>query len=252
MGEYEGRRVVVTAGSRGIGRRVAEGFAAEGARLVIAARDPERIATAARELSEQSGREVYPFAGDLGTAAENRRLSEFVRERLGGLDVLVNGIGVFREVPYLELDDEAWERDIADNLGSVHYGCRYLGQLLRESGGGAIVNIGSINGWRADPNSVGYSAAKAGVLMLTKALAADLAPTGIRVNAVSPGMCPTDMTREVLEDPELGPVWEAKIPLGRAGRVDDMAACVLFLASDRAAYVTGANLVADGGLGVPI
>lgn len=252
MGEYEGRRVVVTAGSRGIGRQVAECFAAEGGRLVIAARDPQRIASVAADLSVSSDQEVFAFAGDLATARDNRRLSEFVRDRLGGLDVLVNAVGVFREIPYLDLDDETWERDIADNLSSVHFACRHLGELMRATGGGAIVNVGSINGWRADPHSVGYSAAKAAVLMLTKALAADLAPIGIRVNAVSPGMCLTDMTRGTLEDPVAGPIWEKKIPIGRAASVDDVASCVLFLASDRAAYVTGANLVVDGGLGVPI
>ena len=252
MGEFDGRRVVVTAASRGIGRRIAERFAAEGAHLVVAARDPDRIATVADELTRATSRAVHGFAGDLGRSEDNRRLADFARERLGGLDVLVNAVGVFREVPYHELDDETWERDIADNLGSVHFGCRYIGALMLDRGAGSIVNIASINGWRADPNSVGYSAAKAAVLMLTRALAADLAPARIRVNAVSPGMCLTDMTRAALEDPDAGAFWRGKIPLARAADVDEIASCVLFLAGDRAGYVTGANLVADGGLGVPI
>lgn len=252
MPEHPAPRVVVTAGSRGIGRRVAERFAAEGARLVIAAKDPDRIATVAKELSRASGTEVVPFAGDLATPEDNRELRDVAREHLGGADVLVNAVGVFREVNYFELEDAVWERNIAENLGSVHFACRYVGELLVEAGGGSIVNLGSINGWRADPNSAAYSAAKAAVVMLTKALAHDLASSRIRVNTVSPGMCLTDMTRSALEDPEAGPAWEEKIPLGRAASVDEVASCVLFLASEQAAYVTGTNLVVDGGLGIRI
>lgn len=244
MGRFDGKVVLVTGGASGIGAATARRFAAEGGRVFLG------------DLNEESGRAL---ARELGPAAAFAHLD--VREPdaidawtracvdcFGRLDVAVlnAGIGTYGKAP--DLDPKAWHEVIAVDLDAVFYGCRAAIPHLRRAGGGAIVTTASISGLFADYGLLAYNAAKAGVVNLTRAVAIDHAREGIRANAVCPGPVETPLARLLVEHPVMSGEYARNIPLGRVGRADEVAAAIAFLASDDAAYVTGAMLVVDGGL----
>jgi 3-oxoacyl-[acyl-carrier protein] reductase len=185
---------------------------------------------------------------DVTQPADVDRIAEAAGERLGGVDVLVNNAGGYASDPFLEMTRDQWDAMIDLNLTSVFLMCRRFAPMLVTEPGACIVNLGSINSFRAEPGGAHYSVAKAGVEMLTKSLAVELAPHRIRVNAVSPGMVYTDMTKDVFDSPDEASTWIAKIPAGRAGYPAEVAGVVAFLASDDAAYITGEVVEVNGGM----
>ena len=244
MGLLDGRRAVVTGGGHGIGRAVALRFAAEGARVAVLDRDGAAARETAREID---GLALEVDVGDADACGS--ALHRAARE-LGGLTTLVNnaGLGLLRPLEALEPKDV--ERILRVNLSSVVHATRAALPALRASGGGAIVNNASLSGVRPTPGEAIYAAAKAAVIAFTLATANECGPE-IRANAVSPGVIRTRMTEGLFQLPgAMAPVLEAT-PLRRAGTPEDVADVVLFLASDLARYVTGQNLVVDGGLGLP-
>jgi NAD(P)-dependent dehydrogenase (short-subunit alcohol dehydrogenase family) len=244
VGLLAGRRAVVTGGGHGIGRAVALRFAAEGARVAVLDRDGAAAEATAREVGGVA-LEVDVADADACDAALVRAARE-----LGGLTTLVcnAGLGLLRPVEALSARDV--ERILRVNLASVVHATRAAIPLLRASGGGAIVNNASLSGVRPTPGESIYAAAKAAVIAFTAATANECGPE-IRANVVSPGVVRTRMTEGLFQMPgALEPVLAAT-PLRRTGTPEDVADVVLFLASDLARFVTGQNLVVDGGLGLP-
>jgi NAD(P)-dependent dehydrogenase (short-subunit alcohol dehydrogenase family) len=244
MGLLDGRRALVTGGAHGIGRAVALRFAAEGARVAVLDRDGAAAEATARDCG---GLALEADASD--PAAVEAALARAARE-LGGLTTLVNnaGLGLLKPVERLEAKDV--DRVLRVNLASTIHATRAALPHLRAAGGGAIVNNASMSGVRPTPGESVYAAAKAAVIAFTLATANECGPD-VRANCVSPGVIRTRMTEGLFQLPgALDPVL-ASTPLRRTGSADDVADAILFLASDLARFVTGQNLVVDGGLGLP-
>jgi 3-oxoacyl-[acyl-carrier protein] reductase len=248
---FEGASVLVTGASRGLGASMAVAFASEGAAVVwlgYRARQSEAEATAARV--EQAGARAELLCFDVrspeAVAQAFERVAAAKQADRGTLDVLVNNAGISRDAHFPLLDEEAWHDVIETNLGGTARCCRAAVRAMWRARHGVIVNVASIAGPMASPGQASYAASKGGIVALTRTLAAELAPRGIRVNAVVPGLIDAGMTmhldRRVLE-PKL-----AEIALGRLGQADEVARAVLFLASEDASYVVGQALVVDGGL----
>lgn len=247
MGLLENKIALVTGGGGGIGSAITRAFAREGARVVVTDVDRAAGEACARQLREAGG-EVQFLAADAGDPADWERLTAAIRERYGRLDCACNNAGVSHPpLPLAELALEDWDRVLRVNLSSVFYGMRQQIPLMVEGGGGAIVNIASVLGVVTAPVAPAYSAAKHGVVGLTQSAAVDYASRGIRVNAVAPGFISTAMTAGLEADPAVGRRLRALHPLGRLGRPEEVAELVVWLCSERAAFVTGACYAVDGG-----
>ena len=239
------KRAIVTGGGRGIGREIGRRFAAEGAHVLLADIDGERAAAAAAEIAEAGGR-ADACAADLGAVAGADRLFETARASFDGrLDILINNAGIAHHGAFLELSLEDWERVLRNNLTSAFLCAQRAARVMAAHGdGGRIVNIGSISGQRGSYGRTAYGVAKAGLHQMTRIMAVELGPRNIAVNAIAPGPIDTGIT-------SFGPDQERRylerIPLERFGQAPDMAGAALFLASDDAAYVTGAVVNVDGG-----
>jgi NAD(P)-dependent dehydrogenase (short-subunit alcohol dehydrogenase family) len=252
---FGGRVAIVTGGGTGIGRAVAARLVAEGAMVVIAEVKPELGEAAAIEL-RRAGGHVRFIACDVSSSAEVQAMMDSVVREEGRLDVLVNNAGLPGPlVPIDQLDDTAWQRVIGVNLGGVFHCVKYATPALVASGRGAIVNIASTFGMIGAPHTPAYAASKGGVIALTRQLAVDLGPRGVRVNAVSPGYVDNDMdqrrTRMTAADAAANlaarQAAAALQPLGRQADTSEIAAAVAFLASDDASFMTGAIVPVDGG-----
>lgn len=249
---HAGRAVLVTGGGSGIGRATAARFAAEGAEHVtIVDRDEKRLARVAAEIEER-GAAATTVQVDLGEIAG---CDTAVREAVaaaGRIDVAVSNAAAWTQEPFLELKDESWLRVIAVNLtGSFAIGQRVARAMVEHGAGGVILYTASISSLGGSPQFAHYNATKAGIANLTKTMSLELVEHGIRVNCVSPG--PSDTQQSVdLVGQELMDTWREQgfpvVPMGRLGSPDDLAAAFSFLASDDASYITGINLVVDGGL----
>jgi len=232
--------VIVTGGTTGIGKAIAERFREEGADVVIAGRTVETGEAAAEELDCTFQR------CDVSEYAEVRALVEATTEEFGRLDVMVNNAGIGRTGTVEETSLDDWQDVLAVNLSGVMYGSRAALPHLRDSGG-CIVNVASIYGLVAGPGSAAYSAAKGGVVNLTREMAVDYASEGVRVNSVCPGFVETPMTDAFLDEEAFYEFVRNETPMGRVAQPEEMAGIVSFLASDDASYLTGANVPVDGG-----
>jgi NAD(P)-dependent dehydrogenase (short-subunit alcohol dehydrogenase family) len=243
---FEGRRVVVTGGASGIGRATAERLAEEGAILAIVDLTLEAAERAAAAIGG-AGR-VSAHALDVTDSPACARVLAAITERFEGrIDALVNSAGIIARGTLEETSDAQWQHVLATDLGSMFYVTRAALPGLRGAGGGAaVVNVASIAGSIGAVNAA-YAAAKGGVIALTRQLANELAADGIRVNAVSPGFTATPLN-QALRDAGSEGAWARRIPAGRFGRADEIAAACAFLASADASYVNGIDLVVDGGL----
>jgi NAD(P)-dependent dehydrogenase (short-subunit alcohol dehydrogenase family) len=259
-GRLAGRTAIVTgAGSVGPGwgngRAMAVVFAAEGANVYLIDRDKESLGVTAGQIREAGGRAETAIA-DVTVEADIAGFVAGCVDTFGGIDILVNNVGGSRSGGVAELAPEDWHRQLDVNLTSVYTACRHVVPIMRERGSGAIVNIASASGTRWTGSAqVGYAAAKAGVIQLSKVTAVQYAPDGIRVNTVVPGQLHTPMVEARLAGQRAGGDVEkllaqrrSRIPLGFLGDGRDTAYAALFLASDEARWVTGTEIVVDGGM----
>jgi glucose 1-dehydrogenase len=246
----EGRRALVTGGSSGIGRATALRLGEEGARVAVNYRsERERAdAEAVAVRIDPAGARAYAVQADVRVEAEVVRMVEECRERLGGLDLLVNNAGIESQAPTLEMSLEVWEEVLRTNLTGAFLCLREAGRLMAAERRGVIVNISSVHEFIPWPGYAHYCASKGGLKMLTQTVAREWAPLGIRVLAIAPGAIATPINSGFLDDPEARRRVEAEIPLGRLGQPEEIAAAVVWAASEEAAYVTGTTLVVDGGM----
>jgi len=243
----DGKVVWVTGASRGLGRAVAYAFAGAGASVLLSARSAPALDELAAEIQDAGG-DVEVVAGSVAEPAVIAKAAEAAGARWGRIDVLVNNAGIsptFARAEHTDLD--VW-RDVLDvNLTGPLLCCRAALPLMEAAGGGSIVNISSIHGTRAHERMVAYGASKGGLEMVTRTLAVEWAPRGIRVNAVAPGYLETDMTVGLREHDRWRASLLGRIPMGRFGRTDEVVGAVLYLASDWSRYVVGSTLFVDGG-----
>ncbi len=245
----QGKTALVTGGSRGIGLAIARALASHGAKVAIAARKPEGLAQAKAELAKM-GVEVETFVAHVGRPDEAARLVADVIARFGKLDVLVNNAATNPHFgPMVTADDKVFDKTFELNARSYFALARDVAQHLvaRNAKGGAIINVTSTQGILASPMMGIYGMTKAAVISLTKTLAAELGPSGIRVNAIAPGLVETRFAASLTADPELMKRWTDRAPLQRVGEPDEIAGAALYLASDASSYMTGQTLVIDGG-----
>ena len=240
---------LVTGAGSGIGYAIAERMAAEGARVCINYFGYEDEAKQlAQRLSEGNGKAIAVKA-DVSDRAQVQAMADQCVKELGGIDVLVNNAGIEKAVPFLDLDDDTWNRIVSVDLKGVFLCTQIAGRAMRDQGrGGAVVNISSIHEDFTFPGYTPYCAAKGGVRMLMRNVAVELAQYGIRCNNVAPGAIATPINTATLHDPEKMHELARIIPLGRMGKPEEVAAITAFLASDEASYVTGSTYYVDGGM----
>lgn len=248
-GAFAGRVVMCTGAAQGIGRAMLNAFAAQGARLALLDIDAEGLTSAQRELQrDYPGIETFCVTASVADDLQVAQAFDAVREHYGRIDVLLNNAGISMNRPSLELTPADWRRAIDIDLSGVFYCCQQAGRAMQASGGGVIINTASMYGIVAAPERAAYCAAKAGVVALSKSLAVEWAPLGIRVNALCPGYIRTALVDSLIERGALdADRVSARTPLGRLGTPEDVVAVACFLASDAAAFVTGHAMLADGG-----
>ncbi|MEU8362462.1 glucose 1-dehydrogenase [Nonomuraea sp. NPDC048882] len=244
-GRLAGRVAIVTGAAHGIGRAIAGGFAAEGAAVVIADLDGAAAEKAAAEVVAAGGTAVG-LGADVGRAADVDRLFDATLSAHGALDILVNNAGdVTVQRHFLDSDEEWWDHFLDTNLKSQYLCGRRAAAVMAPRRAGSIINMSSGGATRAHRGMVAYDASKGGVEGLTRSMALDLGPYGIRVNALVPGLI---ATRPAHFEPEARRLRDETVPLGRGGVAEDLVGPAVFLAGDESAYVTGATLVVDGGV----
>lgn len=246
MDRLRGNVAIVTGAGRGIGRAIALRFAREGAKVAVVDIRGELAEQTARQISQEGG-EGLPLHADVALNDEVNRFATKTVESFGQINILVNNAGIGGSKTCLDTPEEDWNRMVAVNLKSIFLVCkRVIPEMLR-LGKGKIINIASMYGMFGSPHTAAYSASKAGVINLTRQLAVDYSSHNICINSISPGLIETEMTRHKVEDPRVLTHYLQSIPLGRHGTPDDVAAAVVFLASDDSDFITGHNLVVDGG-----
>jgi 3-oxoacyl-[acyl-carrier protein] reductase len=244
MFDLTGRVALVTGASRGIGRAIATGLAAQGAIVVAAARGDNAAGTVAAIAGAGGRAEVV--GADVTDAAALERLPGVVADKHGRLDILVSNAGIARDQLLLRMKRDDWDVVIATNLTAAFTLAQAAMRPMLRQRAGRIITVSSVVGQMGNAGQANYAASKAGLIGFAKALAREVASRGITVNVIAPGIIDTDMTRAVSGKAQVN--WAAQIPIGRLGTVDDVAAAACFLASDEAAYITGHVLAVNGGM----
>ena len=245
--KLDGRVALVTGGNRGIGRAIAAAFAEAGASVAATSRDAARAEKAAAEIGESTGRKCLGLALDVRDGAMVEAAVGRVVSELGGLDILVNNAGINIRESITDLKDESWHDVIETNLAGAMRCSRVAARRMAEKGWGRIINIGSILSFVGIAQRAAYASSKAGLLGMTRAMALDLAPHGVTVNALCPGVFKTEINRPILNDPGYLKEFLKQIPLGAMGDPAQLMGAAVFLASEASSYVTGAALMVDGG-----
>lgn len=252
MLDFSGRTVLITGGTSGIGLSAAEQFVRQGAAVVLAGRSAARGKAALARLVELGGRSAF-ISTDVRNEAQVKNLVAETLATFDRLDVVVNAAGVISRILLTEMEQPDWDRILDTNLRGVYLVCKHALSAMLEQGHGAIVNVASYLGaFGARETSPAYGASKAGVVALTRSLALQVGSQGVRVNAVCPAFVITPLNEHIIRDAPDPIAKETEMarpyPLGRLGRPEDVAAAILFLASDEASWITGASLLVDGGL----
>ncbi len=246
--DVSGRTALVTGSSRGIGMALARGLLDAGARVIVHGRDRVRAEETAAALGRATGGSTGVATFDVTDAeAVDRGAGEI--ERVWGVpDILVNNAGTQRRGPFLDFTKGDWDELVATNLTSVFLVGQRFGRGMAARGSGKIVNIGSVQSRLARPGIAPYGATKGGLVMLTRGMCADLAPSGVQANALAPGYVATELTAELVADPDFTDWVESRTPAGRWGRVQDLVGALVFLSSAASDFVNGQVLYVDGGM----
>lgn len=247
MGRLQDRVAIVTGGSRGIGRAIVKALAAEGARVAVVYRGSKEAAEALVQEVTQAGGTAAAYQVDVADGAAVQSCVEAVEKGWGPVTILVNNAGVIHDDLFVRLEPEAWHKVISTNLGGTYNFCRAVAYGMMKQRKGRIINVSSVAAEHVNMGQTNYAASKGAINAFTRALAVELAPRGVTVNAIAPGFIETDMSAAVRN--KAGDVIEKKyIPMKRLGQPEDIARVALFLASDDASYITGQVLTVDGGL----
>ncbi len=246
MIDLSGKSAVVTGGSRGIGRAIVTRLAEQGADVCFSFRRDQAAADGVAAAVTALGRHALPVQADVTDPAAAEALIKAATCEFAKIDILVNNAGITRDDLIMRMSTEAWREVLETNLFGAFYTLKAVTRPMLKARGGRIINITSVSGQAGQTGQANYSAAKAGLIGLTKASARELASRGITVNAVAPGFVLTELTKDL--PPELQAQITDRTPLGRFGTPEDISAAVCFLASDEAAYITGQVLAVDGGL----
>jgi len=247
MRRFEGKRVLITGGSLGIGKATADRFASEGARVLITGRRAEHLVATGGEIGAKYGKPVLTLQMDVSKSADVERMMAFVMERWGGVDVLINNAGIAYTEPFLEISEEHWDETININLKGQFLVGQAVAREMAKVKSGVIVNMSATNGVVGEAGYAHYNASKGGITLLTKSMALDLAPYGIRVNCVAPGYIVTPLSAGMDSEEFVAEYIRHHIPLGRTGNPQEVASVYAFLASDDASFVTGETILIDGG-----
>ncbi len=248
MFQLDGRIALITGASRGIGEAIAKTLAAHGAEVILASRKDGDLERVAAQISDAGGR-ATAMACHIGEMSQIEALFGQIQTRFAKLDILVNNAATnpfFGDV--LSADERAWDKTCDVNLKGYFFMSQYAARMMKAQGGGAIVNVASVNGIKPAPFQGIYSITKAGVIAMTKSFAKELAGFHIRVNALLPGITDTKFSAVMVQNEAFMKVVLPMIPMGRVGQPEEMAGAVLYLVSDAAAYTTGACIIADGGM----
>jgi 3-oxoacyl-[acyl-carrier protein] reductase len=243
---FDGKVALVTGGARGIGRAIGETLAKRGADIVVADLQEELAKQTAQEMSEATGRRTFAISVNVADPSSVNSMVDKALAEFGHVDILVNNAGTTRDKLIMRMEEADWDLVLDVNLKGAFNCCKAVFRSMMKQRYGRIVNISSVSGQAGQVGQANYSASKAGLIGLTKALAREFASRSITVNAVAPGFIPTTLTQDLA--PELKEAIIKATPLGRMGTPEEIAYAVAFLASDEAAYITGQVLAVDGGM----
>ncbi len=246
----KGRNALVTGASKGLGRAMALALAKNGARIALVSRDREKLESVAREVGEAgapAGGAADVFVADITNEDQVARVEKEVTEKIGKVQILINNAGMNLRKNITDFTLEEWRSVQDTNLTSVFLMCRAFVPHMKGSGYGRILNMTSIMAHVSMPQRTAYSSTKAALLGLTKALALELAAEGVTVNGISPGPFATEMNTPILQNPELNAQFISKIPVGRWGKLEEVGALAAFLCSEEAGFITGTDILIDGG-----
>lgn len=240
---------IVTGSRRGIGRAIALAFAEAGAHIIICDRvDSDGLLEIVADGVRKFGQKCLVIKADITQKSEVNNLAQKAIEEFGAIDILVNNAGIITRGPFLDLAEDDWSNVINTNLKGYYLTSQVIAKSMAGKREGIIINMASIAGFRANEGKGAYSVSKAGVIMLTKLMALELAHFNIRVNAIAPGMVKTDINQVLWNNPDIFERETSKIPMGRWAQTSDIVGPALFLASDSSAYITGHTIIVDGGL----
>lgn len=242
----KGKTALITGASRGIGKKIAETLAKEGANIVITATNIEKASTVADELKKQYNIETLAFKHDVKLSESCKEIVDKTVEKFKSIDILVNNAGIARDMLVIQMDDNAWNEVIGTNLSGAFYTSREAAKYMLKARSGKIINISSVIGKMGNAGQTNYAAAKAGIIGITKSMAKEFASRKICVNAIAPGFIQTDMTGVLPED-TVKNIMNIT-PLKRLGNAEDVANLVAFLSSDLSDYITGEVIAVDGGM----
>jgi len=244
--KLDGRVAVITGASKGLGKAMALALGAAGASIALVSRNIEQLNQVGRAVKDAGG-EARVFQADVSEEDQVRKLERDVLGAFGRVHILINNAGINIRKPLVEFTLEEWRRVLDTNLTSVFLMCRSFIPGMKGAGYGRVLNMTSTMSWVSLPGRAAYSASKAALLGVTRALALELAPDAITVNAISPGPFGTEMNTVLMQNPEMNQQFLSKIPLGRWGRVEEIGQLALYLCSEDAGFITGTDIVIDGG-----